>query len=398
VSVRKRIWTTSAGEVKEAWICDYIDQDGNRRLRTFDRKSKAKDFAATALNEIKQGVHTPESQSVTVSEAAELWLEDCAAKGLERATLAQYRQHVRLHINPYLGREKLPRLSTPLVCDFRDKLRRGDAAPGEKEGRARSPALVRKIVTSLGSLIGHAKERGKFAGANPVRDIAKGKRGHSRRAEKRQKGRLQVGRDIPSRGEIRRLLEAPAQRQSPILKVAIFCGLRASELRGLRWTDVDLKRGEIHIRQRADRYLQIGPPKSDAGERKVPLPPSVLISLKEWKLACPKSGLGLVFPTSSGKVQHHSNIVRDILNPAMLKAGLVAPDGKPKYGLHSLRHFFASWLINRKEDGGREMPLKTAQTMLGHSSITMTADVYGHLFPRGDDAAELAEAERGIMG
>jgi integrase len=82
----------------------------------------------------------------------------------------------------------------------------------------------------------------------------------------------------------------------------------------------------------------------------------------------------------------------------MKEAGLVTPDGSPKYGLHSLRHFFASWLINRKEDGGREMPLKTAQMLLGHSSITMTADVYGHLFPRGNDAAELAEAERGILG
>jgi len=258
--------------------------------------------------------------------------------------------------------------------------------------------LIRKIVTSLGSLIGHAKERGKFAGANPVRDIAKGKRGHNKRAEKRQKGRLQVGRDIPSRDEIRRLLDASPQRQIPILKVAVFCGLRASELRGLRWKDVDLKRGEIHVKQRADRYLEIGPPKSDAGERKVPIPPGVLMALKEWKLACPKGELDLVFPTSSGKAQHHSNIVRDILNPSMLEAGLVTSDGKPKYGLHSLRHFFASWLINRKEDGGREMPLKTAQMLLGHSSITMTADVYGHLFPRGDDAAELAEAERGILG
>jgi integrase len=106
----------------------------------------------------------------------------------------------------------------------------------------------------------------------------------------------------------------------------------------------------------------------------------------------------LVFPTATGKAQHHVNIVREILNPAMMEAGLVTADSKPKYALHSLRHFFASWLINRKEDGGREMPLKTAQMLLGHSSITMTADVYGHLFPRGDDAAELADAERGIMG
>jgi integrase len=124
----------------------------------------------------------------------------------------------------------------------------------------------------------------------------------------------------------------------------------------------------------------------------------VLKALKEWKLACPKAELGLVFPSPAGTVQHHTNIARDIVYPAMVAAGLVTPEGRAKYGLHSLRHFFASWLINRKQDGGREMPLKTAQMLLGHGSINITADVYGHLFPRGDDAAELAEAERGILG
>ena len=75
----------------------------------------------------------------------------------------------------------------------------------------RSPVLIRKVMTSLGSLIGHAKERGKFAGANPVRELGKSKRGvHRRRGEKRQKGRLQVGRDIPSPEEIKRLLGAAA--------------------------------------------------------------------------------------------------------------------------------------------------------------------------------------------
>lgn len=396
MSIRKRSWTTAKGEQKKAWVVDYFDQANRRRLKTFEKKRDATAFEAATKVEIKQGVHTPESESPTVSGAAAAWLADCA--DLERATLAQYRQHVNLHIKPYLGEVKLARLSTPMVCDFRDKLRRGDPAPGEGEGRARSPALVRKVVTSLGSLIGHAKEHGKFAGANPVRELGKSKRGVQRRGEKRQKGRLQVGRDIPSPDEIRRLLAAAAPRNKPILMVASFCGLRASELRGLRWSDVDLKRGELHVRQRADRYLKIGPPKSEAGERKVPIPPVVLATLREWKLACPKGELGLVFPSASGKIQHHSNIVRDVLTPTLVAAGLAATGGAPKYGLHSLRHFFASWLINRKEDGGRGMPMKTAQTMLGHSSITMTADVYGHLFDRGDDAAELAAAERGILG
>ena len=63
-------------------------------------------------------------------------------------------------------------------------------------------------------------------------------------------------------------------------------------------------------------------------------------------------------------------------------------------GPHSLRHFYASWCINRRVDGGLELPLKLVQARLGHASIQMTADTYGHLFPRGDDGSELAAAER----
>jgi integrase len=78
-------------------------------------------------------------------------------------------------------------------------------------------------------------------------------------------------------------------------------------------------------------------------------------------------------------------------------------DGKPiveaKYsGLHALRHFFASWCINRKVDGGQELPAKVVQARLGHASITMTMDTYTHLFPSGDDNAELAAAEQVLLG
>jgi integrase len=61
------------------------------------------------------------------------------------------------------------------------------------------------------------------------------------------------------------------------------------------------------------------------------------------------------------------------------------------------RHFYASWCINRKEDGGLGLPLKVVQHRLGHSTIQMTADVYGHLFPSGDDGAELAAAEKLLL-
>jgi integrase len=71
---------------------------------------------------------------------------------------------------------------------------------------------------------------------------------------------------------------------------------------------------------------------------------------------------------------------------------------RAKYtGMHSLRHFFASWCINRRADSGLELPAKLAQERLGHASIAMTVDTYGHLFPRGDDPAELAAAEKALL-
>jgi integrase len=76
----------------------------------------------------------------------------------------------------------------------------------------------------------------------------------------------------------------------------------------------------------------------------------------------------------------------------------VTTGSKAKYtGLHALRHFFASWCINRRKDGGLELPIKLVQERLGHSTIVMTSDVYGHLFPSRDDDAELAAAERVLL-
>jgi integrase len=87
------------------------------------------------------------------------------------------------------------------------------------------------------------------------------------------------------------------------------------------------------------------------------------------------------------------------LQAAQIAAGVVTKDGKARYpGLHALRHFYASWCINRRVDGGLELPLKLVQARLGHSTITMTADVYGHLFPRGDDGGELAAAAQALLG
>ena len=219
--------------------------------------------------------------------------------------------------------------------------------------------------------------------------------------DKRSHHRLEVGVDIPKPDEIKQIVAALSDHPGglrPLLLTAIFTGLRASELRGLRWLDVDFKRPVVHVKQRADRYNAVGKPKSKAGDRKIPIGPDLANMLREWKLACPKGEAGLVFPTRKGRIEHHSNMVR-AFKRVVLAAGLKTATGKPKYtGLHSLRHFYASWCINLKKDGGLELPVKIVQTRLGHATLAMTMDRYGHLFPSKDDGSEMAEAERALLG
>jgi integrase len=213
-----------------------------------------------------------------VADAARGPLKSCEAHHLEPATLAGYRQHVSLHIEPYLGREKLSQVTAPLIRDFEDRLR--------KDGR--SPAMVRKALTSLGSLLVDAQERGQV-GRNIVRDLrTRRKRGKERQANRRQKGKLKVGADIPTREEIKAIVDALEGRWRPLILTAISTGLRASELRGLRWKVLYLKKNELHVRQRADRYNVNGTTKSESSERTVPFPPMVSSALREWKLACPR--------------------------------------------------------------------------------------------------------------
>jgi integrase len=373
---------TRSGELREAWVVDYIDGDGDRVLKTFEKKKEADAYQATVKVDVSHGVHITPSKSDTVKETAERWLKRVEADGRERSTVRQYRQHVNLHIIPRVGTIKLANLTPKHVETLRDGLLDGDEARGLSK---LSRPLARKVLTSFKSLLKAAKR------SHLAADVSIGR-------DKRAQRPLEVGTDIPSPEEIKRLLQAAAGaglRTRTLLMVAIFCGLRASELRGLRWKDIDFANAELHVRQRADRFNVIGPPKSAAGTRTIGLGPLLLTTLKEWKLACPKGELGLVFPSTTGAIEHHANMLRS-LTPVMKAAGLTDKKGEPKYGLHSFRHYFASWCLNRKAAGGRQLLPKDVQVLLGHASIVMTMDRYGHLFPRSNDRAELAAAEAAL--
>jgi integrase len=260
-----------------------------------------------------------------------------------------------------------------MVNDFRDAL----LATGL------SRATARKILVSFKSVLKDARRRGTLA-SNPAEGV-------SITVDGRAKRKLEVGRDIPTRAEISAIIAAATGPARPFLMTAIFTGLRASELRGLSWRDVDFGAGLVHVRQRADRFNKLGAPKSASSARTVPLPPVVTNTLREWRLQCPKAS-DLVFGTASGKPQGHGKIFMGWLRPTLAAAGISKP-----YGLHCFRHFFCSWCINRPEEGGRGLSLKQAQTLMGHATLAMTSDTYGHLMPQDDDGDELARAAEALV-
>ena len=334
-SVRKRAWVTSKGVEKTAWVVDYTHR-GKQHIKTFPTKREAVAWRADMQHEVKQGTHTPASKSITVAEAGALWLSQAENDGLEASTVMQYRQHLNYHITPFLGDVKLAELTPASVVGFRAQLR--------KEGR--SPVMAKKVTTSLGAILASAIAGGRVA-RNVVREQAREHGTRQRRLEKRHDKRLEVGVDIPTKNEIRAILAAAQGRLRPLIVTAIFTGLRASELRGLAWDDVDLEREVLTVRQRADRWNKIGSPKSAAGKREVPLAPMVVNTLREWKLAGPKGELGLVFPSRQGNVESLPNLHRRGLGTLQVAAGITSDREHPKYGLHAFRHAAASLFIEQ---------------------------------------------------
>jgi integrase len=354
-TIRKRAWRTASGEARESWIVDFRDQHGKRRHKQFARKKDADAWLVQARGQVGRGTFAPESTSVTVSKAGGLWLERCEQEGLEQSTLVQYRSHVRYHIEPLLGAEKLSRLTTPRIEQFRDELLSDRSRP-----------LTKKVLASLKAILKEAQRRGLMA-QNVARDV-------TIRSASRHKKRAEIGVDIPTKQEIRDLIDNSEGRRRALLITSVFTGFRASELRGLAWDHVDLDAKVIRVQQRADTSGRLGSLKSGSSRRDIPMSPLVVNTLKEWKLACPPGPLGLVFPGRAGGIACHNTLRAEL--------------GQ----LHRFRHFFASWLIDQG------FGPKRVQALMGHSSIQVTFDTYGHLFPQEDDHERFAAGELALVG
>jgi integrase len=198
MSIRKRTWK-SGGVEQTAWVVDYVDQHGKRRLKTFALKKDAEAWATNALHEVSRGIHAPNAK-ITIEEVITLWIRHCVDEGLERSTIEQREQHLRLHVAPFIGREKLATLTTPRLNAFLDQLR--DAG--------RSIEMRRKVLTSVRTALAFARGRGLVA-----QNVASGIKVKSDDRHKAT-GPLKAGRDFPTKAELRLLIDRAPERWRPL--------------------------------------------------------------------------------------------------------------------------------------------------------------------------------------
>lgn len=388
MAVYKRKWRTKRGE-RHSWVCDFFARDPDsgklERVReTFDKKGEAEARWLEVHPKSQRGRANAKSRKLTVKQAAEIWHEAVKIgrnghEPAEASTLRQYRTHIDLHIVPQFQGEKLSDLTAPRVAAFRDHLLASMSRP-----------MAKKVLTSFKSILREADARGLISG-NPGSSIRIAGNG----------GRHKKHILLPEKAEVAALLRTANElaeqpnaarakawrRWRAFISTAVETGMRASELRGLAWGQVDLRAGTIAVAQRADETGEIGSPKSEAAKRVIDVPTALVALLRSWKLECPKGEL--VFPNWQGNVESHANITNRCWHPLLRHAGLVTPDGKPKYNFHSLRHYRASLLI---DDGASAVEVRDE---LGHATIQITLDLYSHLF-RDDEAgaARKARAER----
>jgi integrase len=418
--VRKRKWTYR-GVQSEAWTVRYYDMKGVRRRKTFATRKEADTFAATTTIDLQKGVHIADRESVTVAQAGQLWVADCRQRGLEHSSIARNEQHLVGHIAPRIGAKRLNQITVPAVNAFKARLL--------SEGVSKS--LARMIVVSLGSILSYAQGEG-LVSMNAVRDMRRVKQNGDKQIEAREDEAVEKGKDFPQPKELREILVKTTGRTHAIIATLGFCGLRSSELRGLRWCDLDLDEGILKVRQRADQRGRIGPPKSKTSRRDIPMLPLVVRALEAWRKKCPLTRTGekdadgkpikrleLVFPNSAGGVEDHHHLERRVWQRAQIAAGITAPavhkrTGKPvlgkhgemrgkqltgaKYrGVHSLRHAYASWSLLEREKGGAGVNMKVLQVRMGHSDIRTTLNLYSHLLPNAGVRKEMEEIEAAFM-
>lgn len=328
-------------------------QDRKLIRQTFPTMAAAKSWRRDAMRDLEQGKLRPPSP-LTIQEVADEFL-DGARKGAVRdrsgreykpSTIRGYERALKLRLLPAFGHLRLTELRRGQIQALVDKM----AAEGQ------SGSTIRNTLDPLRALYRRAMSR-ELVGVNPTSNLelpsAKSKRDR-----------------IASPQEATALLSALPADERAVWATAFYAGLRRGELRALRVSDIDLGKSEIHVGRSWDAVEGDIDPKSDAGRRIVPLLAVLRDYMDEHLLQTGRSGDELVF----GRTSSDPFVPSTLRNHALDAWANPEKPLKP-IGLHECRHTFASLLI----DAGANA--KAIQEFMGHATIQMTFDRYGHLMP-----------------
>jgi integrase len=352
----------------------YLLVDGKPRYKTVGSKLAEARRQRDLLSAKAQRGELPEPTRVTFAQLAETWIANfetlvVAGERAER-TLENYRYHLDKHLLPAFGHKRLPEISTDDIATMIGRLRAQGLAPKTING-----ALV-----PLGRILAHALRRD-YLTDNPLRRLEQHERPRVHKRDQR----------VLDHTEITRLLEASLPRYRSLLTMAVYTGMRHSELLGLTWSDLDLDTGLIHVRYQLSRARLHSPArrvklKTNAAARDIPLLPQLNALLKRRKLASRHSADNdYVFTTATGGPLYCGNVERRGLRRAADQADL-NPAGRPRLRLHDLRHTFASHLII-----DLKLDIAHVSRILGHARPSITLDTYTHLFNQASHAADIRE-------
>ncbi|MGH2407135.1 MAG: tyrosine-type recombinase/integrase [Candidatus Limnocylindrales bacterium] len=338
----------------------HMGYETNRRVRKFvigRTRKEAGDKLAVLLKTRDAGRSIP-NQRDKVGPFLRRWLDETAKPTLRASTYDSYDDIVRLHLIPGLGRIPLARLSP---ADVQGLL-------NAKLASGLSPRRVQYLHAVLRRALVIAERWGLVS-----RNVAK-------LVDPPRVPRHEIAPLTPE--QARHLIDSAAHdRYRALYVIALGTGLRQGELLGLRWRDVDLEAGRLQVRHTlacVEGGLTLLEPKSDRSRRTVMLPEVVTAGLRAHRTRQPMEQLvagsrwvdsGHVFTSTIGTPLHGSTVTR-AFQAALTRSEL------PQSRFHDLRHAAATFLL------AQGFTLEDVKNLLGHSSIVLTSNTYGHILER----------------
>jgi len=340
---------------RDKWRIRWWDAEGRRRSATFKSKTTAQRALAkfeSEAHEIRVGLRPTPIPERTFDDLADYWLEHrTSRKKSKRDDISIINKSFR----PFFGGLGVAEVTLERIDAYRrhkcpDERSKGPTKRGRRSDGTVSVKTLHNHLTLLISMLNLAVDLGWIK---------------SRPTVKKPKLQPAEYSYIRTREEIQRFLVEAAEEEDGVFELyaaAVYTGMRAGELLGLQWQDVDLERRLITVQRSYDTST-----KSDR-IRHVPILDTLLPVLKAWKLRC--TSPTWVYPNQAGNMhQPSARVLQEHLHRVRERAGI-----EYRFRFHDLRHTFAShWMMS----GG---DIYRLQRILGHQSIVMT-ERYSHLSP-----------------